>query len=110
MNGLPGLQWRLADRRAIDKGAVGRAEVLDDHRQIVDQDFAMRTGDGGVGDLDVVGEPAPDIICPGLEWCFPSAGRTWINDEPRHASNGSERNHVYRSGRRLSTKISRFPS
>ena len=110
MNGLPWLQRRLADGRAIDKGAVGGTEVLDNDRQIIDEDFAMRTGDGRVGNLDVVGEPAPDIICPGLEWCFPSAGRTWINDEPRHVSNGSEWNHVYRSGRRLSTKISRFPS
>ena len=54
MNSLPRLQRSFFDRRAIDESAVGRAEVADKRCVVFDKNLAMRAGNGGMVDLEIV--------------------------------------------------------
>src|SRR5258707_15071996 len=44
----------------------------------------MGSGNGGVGDLEIVGEAATEHVRAGLELNFPSLGRTWIDEQSCH--------------------------
>src|SRR5690349_16249371 len=52
-------QAAFLNRFAFDESAIGRAEVLDEDRVPRASDFAVKTGDRWIFDLDVIGTVAP---------------------------------------------------
>ena len=76
------LENSFLNGRAVDKGAIGRTEVFEDGPGTADRDFAVRSGDGSVRDLEVVFFAAPDAVDSMLELDFPSLRRSGVDQEP----------------------------
>ena len=72
VDGLAWLQRGLGHQDPIDEGPIGGAKVFDDDVAAIDDNAAMRTGDGGIGDFEIIGKPAANGISTGLEFNFPS--------------------------------------
>ena len=62
MDGLAGLQGSFLDRGAIDVSAIGRAEIPDDGRAVIEDDLAVGARNGRVLDFKVVGCAATEGI------------------------------------------------
>ena len=76
MDGLAWLQRGFRHGRAIDKSPVRRSKIFDNDIPAIDDDAAVRTGYGGIGDLEIIGKPSTEQIGARLELNFPSGRRT----------------------------------
>src|SRR5207247_9219427 len=73
MDGLAWLQRGFRHGRAIDKSPVRRSQIFDNDIAAIDNDAAMRPGYRGIGDFEIIRNPASDGISTGLEFDFPSS-------------------------------------
>src|SRR5581483_4851267 len=64
---LAGQQAGFLDWRAIDKSAVGGTKISDHDSAAVDENLAMRTGDRGIFELEIIGKSTTEIILACLE-------------------------------------------
>ena len=84
MDGLALLKRRLGHGRAIDECAVGGTEILESGTALINGDLAMRSRNGSVGNLEIVGEAASNRIDAGVKLNLPSGRGTWIDDQSCH--------------------------
>lgn len=72
------------DFRPVDKRAIGRAQVPDDHGIVVHQNVAVGAGDAGVIEAEIIAGAAAEKIDSKLEMDVPSLRSPGIDHKSWH--------------------------
>ena len=74
VNGLASMKPRFGDSRSINEGSIRRSKILNNHMTAIDHNLAMRSGNRGIGNLEIVGKAPPDRVGARLQLDIPCCG------------------------------------
>jgi hypothetical protein len=82
--GLAGGEPGFLDSVAVDERAVGGSAVVDEEAVVGEHDFAVRGGDGGVVDLEIIGVAASKAVDAQVKFKHPVSPIGGFDDQSRH--------------------------